>query len=63
MLFAKVQSQWRMGGMGGPTGLDYCAVYPLLDRMTSDPDEWETHFEDVREMESAALEAMRENSK
>lgn len=49
--------------MGGPTGLDYCAVYPLLDRMTSDPDGWDTHFEDVREMESAALEAMRESSK
>lgn len=61
-LFASLQTQWRVAGMGGPVGLDYAALYPLLDRLTSDPAEWHAHFEDVREMESAALDAMREKT-
>jgi Phage related hypothetical protein (DUF1799) len=60
-LFASLQTQWRVS-MAGPVGLDYAALYPLLDRLTSDPDEWHTHFEDVREMEAAALDAMREKT-
>ena len=44
--------------MSGPTGLDYAAVYPLLDRKATDSDEWEQLFDDLRVMESAALEAI-----
>lgn len=45
-------------GVGGRTGLNYAALYPLLDRMTQDPDEWERLFDEVRVMEAAALEEM-----
>lgn len=60
-LFASLQTQWRVS-FSGPTGLDYAAVYPLIDRLTSDPEEWIAHFDDVRELERAALEVMREKS-
>ncbi len=58
-LFATLWTQWAVG-MGGATGLRYEAVYPLLDRQYSDPDEWDQAFDDVRVMEAAALRAMRE---
>lgn len=60
-VFARVQTQWRIS-FSGATGLDYSAVYPLLDRLTSDPDEWQRHFDDLRTMEAAALEQMRSQS-
>ena len=41
--------------MNGPTGLRYEAAYPLIDRMTTTPDEWSEVFEDLRELEYAAL--------
>lgn len=39
------------------TGIDYAALYPLLDRH---PEEWDQLFEDVRCIERGALEAMSE---
>jgi hypothetical protein len=56
-LFCSMQTQWRVG-MGGATGIDYSALYPLLDRHASDPDEWNALFEDVQTCERAALAAM-----
>ena len=47
--------------MGGPTGLRYEALYPLLDRETSDPSEWRALFQDIQVLESAALKQMAEN--
>lgn len=47
--------------MGGPTGLRYEAIYPLLDRAASDGDEWEALFQDIQVLESAALKQMAEN--
>ena len=58
-LFTRLSSQWFVG-MAGPTGLRYEALYPLLDRLTSSPQEWDELFEDVRAMEQAALGAMRD---
>lgn len=46
--------------MGGPTGLRYEAVYPLLDRLHGDQDEWMQAFDDLQVMERAALDVMRE---
>lgn len=67
-LFCRVLTQWRVasGGFssaGGPTGLDYGAVYPLLDRMADDKQEWMEMFEDLQVMESAALQQIRDNDK
>ncbi|MES1979546.1 MAG: DUF1799 domain-containing protein [Pseudomonadota bacterium] len=59
-LFCRVSSQWRVG-MGGPTGLCYEAVYPLIDRAASDPQEWDDLLDDVAAMERAALSAMNED--
>ena len=47
--------------MGGPTGLDYAAVYPLIDRAAKDPQEWDELFSDIQVMEGAALKQMSEN--
>lgn len=58
-LFGLLATQWRVG-MNGPTGLAYEALYPLLDRMTSSPQEWDEAFSDLRFMEAEALKVMRE---
>ncbi len=61
MLFSRLVTQWR-SGFNGPTGLDYCAVYPLIDRMMSaDADDWDYLLDVVRLMEAEALETMRDN--
>jgi len=44
--------------MNGATGLDYCALYPLLDRAAKDDEEWQQLFDDIQVMESAALSIM-----
>ena len=47
--------------IGGPTGLRYEAIYPLLDRETDTQNEWMELFQDVQVLESAALKQMAEN--
>ena len=59
-VFDSAFTQWRVG-MNGPTGLDYAAVYPLLDRAAKDPQEWDEMFSDIQVMEGAALKQMSEN--
>ena len=60
ILFNNLSTQWRIG-RGGPTGLDYAAVYPLLDRAAKDPQEWDELFSDIQVMEGAALKQIGEN--
>lgn len=57
-LFQRISSQWDVG-MAGPTCLKYSSLYPLLDRLAADEAAWWALFDDIRHMESAALEAMR----
>lgn len=59
LLFRSLATQWNVG-MGGPVGLRYEAVYPLIDRMGLSDDEWQETFYGLQEMEAAALDAMRE---
>lgn len=49
--------------MAGATGLDYVALYPLLDRLAKTPDEWEQLFDDIQVMESEALSVMQQQNK
>ena len=49
-----MRTQWRMGP-GGVIGLDYCAVYPLIDRMGLDHDAWLQMLDDITAMETAAI--------
>ncbi len=58
-LFVQLRTQWAVG-FGGSTGLRYEALYPLLDRESSDADEWQQLFDDVRELEAGALDAFAE---
>lgn len=59
-LFNNLSTQWRVG-FNGPTGLDYNAVYPLLDRAAKDPQEWDEMFSDIQVMEGSALKQMSDN--
>lgn len=54
-LFVRLQTQWRVGPVGY-TGLDYCALYPLLDRQAATPAQWIDLLDDIRAMESAVLD-------
>jgi hypothetical protein len=60
--FRRVQiTQWRHG-FNGPTGLDYAALYPLLDRHADrSTADWLDLLDDVQVIELAALEQMRKN--
>lgn len=60
-LFCDLATQWRIG-MNGPTGLDYAALYPLLDREQLSADDWRDTFDAVRACEGAALDQMRQNA-
>ncbi len=58
-VFCAVRTQWRHGGMGGATGLDYAAVYPLLDRLEPIPGQTLLDtLDDLQTMEFAALEVL-----
>lgn len=58
-LFCAVSTQWRTNAMGGYTGLDYGILYPLLDRQTSNREEWSQLFADIQHIEREALATMR----
>lgn len=47
--------------MGGPTGLRYEALYPLLDREAKDGEDWQQLFDDLQVLEGAALTQISDN--
>jgi hypothetical protein len=59
-LLESVLTQWRMGP-GGPVGLDYCAIYPLMDRMRLSDADWHALFADIGVLELAALDQLAKN--
>jgi hypothetical protein len=46
--------------MGSLIGLDYGALYPLMDRLGLSAEQWDRVFDDVQVLESHALETRRE---
>mgnify|MGYP000850771125 FL=1 len=56
-VFSRLRTQWNVG-MNGPTGLRYEAVYPLLDKLAADKDEWLELLADIQVMEAQALETI-----
>ena len=44
--------------MSGPTGLDYMVLLRFMDRMALDDEEHEQLLDDIRVIESAALNEM-----
>lgn len=59
-IFVRMDTQWRVG-VSGPIGLDYSAAYPLIDRATSTPEEWDEMLDDLRVLEAEAMDVMRES--
>lgn len=61
-LFDRVRNQWRTAGMAGiPVALDHNVVLTHMARMRLPDDEFDALFDDIRVMEAAGLEAMREH--
>lgn len=55
-----MRTQWRTRGMDGrPYGLDYAVLFRLMDEDGLMGRDWRDTLDDVRVMESAALEEMR----
>lgn len=52
-----MRTQWRIG-MCGPTGLDYQALFALIDFRGVSPDARPQLFDDLQVMEAAALTQM-----
>nr|WP_255368600.1 DUF1799 domain-containing protein [Polaromonas sp. OV174] len=60
-LFRLVGTRWRIPPMGGvPIGLSWSDMYPLMDRLGLDADEWNGLHGDLMTMEAAALDTMQE---
>lgn len=50
--------------MGGtPYGLEWTAIYPLMDRLQLTADDWQDLHDDLMVMESEAIRVMRKFSK
>lgn len=58
MFFSRISTQWRVGGMGSPSGLDYTAVLALLRTLRLPRADADALFDDVQTMERAALQEM-----
>jgi hypothetical protein len=54
-LFSLLQTQWRSGGMNGPTGFDYNTLFTTMTLMSIDTKKQIDLLYDIRIMESAAL--------
>ncbi len=56
-IWGRLQSQWRVGGMGGRTGLDYTGVHTYLREVLGiKPKALPTLFSELQAMEFASLE-------
>jgi len=62
-VFCAVRTQWRSGGNGGATGLDYATVYPLLERKGFTGQAFFDALDDIQTMEFAALEVLNRKRK
>ncbi len=61
LIFQQIGTRWRYPPMGGaPYGLDWLAVYPLMDRQALDNDEWNDLQTALMVMEGAAVKTMAE---
>jgi len=58
--WAAVQTQWRYGGMGSRTGLDYAGVRAYMDECGMQGDERRHVFAGIRAAEGGTLQALGE---
>lgn len=62
LLFVRVSTQWRTGGMGSYIGLDYTPIFEVMHRDGLSGQDWHDTFDDLRAIEAAALEQIRLNT-
>lgn len=60
-VFNSMASQWRIGGMGDATGLDYNAIPVVAKMLGIKSKKVKDIFSDIRVMENEALITMGEN--
>lgn len=60
IVFSNIGSQWRIG-MNGPSGLDYNVLAEIWRRLKVPFADRDHIFQDIRLMESSALEQMKDN--
>jgi len=58
-VFSQMSTQWRPA-FSGVIGLDYSVLFRLMDNLQLSKSEWEQMFNDIRIMESVALETIRQ---
>lgn len=61
-LFRKVMTQWRVAGMGGYVGLDYAALYPVMDHMGLKGEAWIEMLSDIRAIEDGAKDRLNKKT-
>lgn len=57
-----MRGQWRTAPMGGALALDYTPLFLRMQRLGLTDPEWEELYQDVRALEAAALEQMKQNA-
>jgi hypothetical protein len=62
IVFSAMSTQWRIG-MSGATGLDYCALREIWQRLKIPLSNRDEVFSDLQVMESEVLELMRKERK
>lgn len=60
LLFARLQTQWQVGGMGGLVGLRYEAIEPVFRLCGVKKRERRDLFDAIRVMEEAVMEVLNE---
>ena len=58
-LFSRLRTQW-LSGFSGATGLNHPSVFKHIDRMKLSDEEADLMFDDIYQMELAALNEMRQ---
>ncbi|HBX36218.1 MAG TPA: hypothetical protein DEG76_02465 [Pseudohongiella sp.] len=57
-LWERLQTQWRVGGLVGETGLDYGVAFQIMDRMRPVPEDPLQLLDQLRLIESGYLAEM-----
>lgn len=60
-VFTDLATQWRVG-FGGPTGLDYTAIEPVLRLRRVKRNQWAQTFDDLQVMETEVLKVFKEQA-
>lgn len=59
LLFSSLSTQWRVG-FNGPTGFDYNVLFTRMERMQLSDQKYEQLFQDIRVIESEALQLLNQ---